>query len=317
MFLMAHHYLITGGAGFIGSNLARYLLEKGAAVTVLDNFATGHRENLEAIRDRITLVEGDIRDPEATRKAMEGVEAIFHEAALGSVPRSVAEPVISHDVNVNGTINMLETARKLGVKRIVFAASSSAYGEQLESPKRESMPVQPISPYAASKVACEAYMQAYAAAYGMETVSLRYFNVFGPRQDPSGAYAAVIPAFVSKLLKNESPVVFGDGGQTRDFCYIENVCEANWLAAHAPAGRCDGRPMNIACNAAVSLNQILDKLRSLLGSTTQAVYQEPRAGDIRDSLADISCAEKMIGYRPLVYFDEGLERAIDWYKENL
>lgn len=310
-------YLITGGAGFIGSNLARYVLEKGCEVVVLDNFSTGKRENLEEILDRITLIEGDIRDRETVDRAVQGCSAIFHEGALGSVPRSVDDPVTSHDVNVNGTLTVLESARSAGVKRIVFAASSSAYGDQPESPKVETMPVLPISPYAASKAACEAYMQAYAAAYGMETVSLRYFNVFGPRQDPFGAYAAVIPAFVSNLLRNEQPLVHGDGEQTRDFCYIENVCSANWLAAHAPAENCNGQPMNIACNAAVSLNQILDKLRSLMKKDIPAVYGPVRAGDVRHSLADISLAEKMIGYKPRVYFDEGLDRAIDWYTENL
>ncbi len=314
-------YLITGGAGFIGSNLARFVLEKGHDVVVLDNFATGKRENLTEILDRITLMEGDIRDRATVDRAVNGCTAIFHEGALGSVPRSVENPVLSHDVNVNGTITVLESARAAGVKRVVFAASSSAYGDQLVSPKIETMPVLPISPYAASKAACEAYMQAYAAAYGMETVSLRYFNVFGPRQDPFGAYAAVIPAFVSKLLKNEPPVVFGDGEQTRDFCYIENVCLANWLAASAPADdgelRCDGKPMNIACNAAVSLNQILDKLKSLMGKDIQPIYQPTRAGDVKHSLADISLAKEKIGYKPLVYFDQGLEQAIDWYTENL
>ena len=310
-------YLITGGAGFIGSNLARFVLEKGHDVVVLDNFATGKRENLTEILDRITLIEGDIRDRDTVDRAVNGCAAIFHEGALGSVPRSVENPVLSHDVNVNGTITVLESARAAGVKRVVFAASSSAYGDQPVSPKIETMPVLPISPYAASKAACEAYLQAYAAAYGMETVSLRYFNVFGPRQDPFGAYAAVIPAFVSKLLKNEQPVVFGDGEQTRDFCFIENVCSANWLAANAPASNCDGQPMNIACNAAVSLNQILDKLKSLMGKTIQPIFQPVRAGDVKHSLADISLAKRKIGYDPLVYFDQGLEKAIHWYTENL
>ncbi len=310
-------YLITGGAGFIGSNLARFVLEKGHDVVVLDNFATGKRENLTEILDRITLIEGDIRDRDTVDRAVNGCAAIFHEGALGSVPRSVENPVLSHDVNVNGTITVLESARAAGVKRVVFAASSSAYGDQPVSPKIETMPVLPISPYAAGKAACEAYLQAYAAAYGMETVSLRYFNVFGPRQDPFGAYAAVIPAFVSKLLKNEQPVVFGDGEQTRDFCFIENVCSANWLAANAPASNCDGQPMNIACNAAVSLNQILDKLKSLMGKTIQPIFQPVRAGDVKHSLADISLAKRKIGYDPLVYFDQGLEKAIHWYTENL
>ena len=310
-------YLITGGAGFIGSNLARYLLEKEHDVVVLDNFATGKRENLTEILDKITLIEGDIRDRTVVDRAVSGCTAVFHQGALGSVPRSVENPMLSHDVNVNGTLTVLESARAAGINRIVFAASSSAYGEQPASPKIETMPVLPISPYAASKAACEAYLQAYAAAYGMETVSLRYFNVFGPRQDPFGAYAAVIPAFVSCILRRERPSVFGDGKQTRDFCYIENVCYANWLAAHAPAENCDGKPINIACHAAVSLNQILDKLRSLMSCDLQAVYGPVRAGDVKHSLADISLAKTKIGYEPLVYFDEGLERAIGWYTENL
>ncbi|MCL2305793.1 MAG: SDR family oxidoreductase [Planctomycetaceae bacterium] len=314
---MSDKYLVTGGAGFIGSNLARYILDRGHDVVVLDNFATGKRENLEEIKDRITLIEGDIRDRKTVDSAVAGCKAIFHQGALGSVPRSVNDPQTSHDVNVNGTITVLESARALGVKRIVFAASSSAYGDQPTSPKREEMVPAPISPYAASKVCCEAYLQAYAAVFQMETVSLRYFNVFGPRQDPFGAYAAVIPAFVSKLLTKERPVVFGDGEQSRDFCYIENVCSANWLAAHAPAENCDGKPMNIACHSAVTLNQILSKLNTLMNVEVKAIYQAPRVGDVKHSLADISLAKKKIGYEPLVYFDEGLERSIDWYTKNL
>ena len=310
-------YLITGGAGFIGSNLARFVLQQGHKVVILDNFATGKRENLTAIADQIVLIEGDIRDKIAVVKAMEGCTAVFHQGALGSVPRSINDPITSHDVNVNGTINILETARELGIKRIVFAASSSAYGNQPISPKQEDMPVLPISPYAATKASCEAYMQAYADAFGMETVSLRYFNVFGPRQDPFGAYAAVIPAFVSSLLKGKSPEVYGDGEQSRDFCYIENVCQANWLAANAPAENCDGKPINIACHESVTLNQILSKLQELLKTDVQAVYQADRPGDVKHSLADIRRAKEKIGYVPLVMFDEGLEKAIDWYQENL
>ncbi|MDR2346192.1 MAG: SDR family oxidoreductase [Planctomycetaceae bacterium] len=310
-------YLITGGAGFIGSNLARYILEKGHEVVVLDNFATGKRENLTEIIDKITLIEGDIREKSVVDFAVSGCSAIFHQGALGSVPRSVADPVTSHDVNVNGTLTVLQSAREFNVKRIIFAASSSAYGEQAESPKIETMPALPISPYAASKASCEAYLQAYAAAYKMETISLRYFNVFGPRQDPFGAYAAVIPAFVSAFLKDKQPEVFGDGEQTRDFCYIENVCYANWLAANAAPENCDGRPMNIACNAAVSLNQILNKLQQLMQKTIKPIYKPERAGDVKHSLADITLAQKKIGYKPLVYFNEGLEKAINWYKENL
>ena len=310
-------YLVTGGAGFIGSNLARFILDRGHDVVVLDNFATGKRENLAEIAGRITLIEADIRDADAVTRAMAGCCAVFHEAALGSVPRSVAEPVTSHDVNVNGTIQVLQAARTAGIRRIVFAASSSAYGNREESPKHEAMAPLPISPYAAGKVACEAYMQGYAASFGLETVCLRYFNVFGPRQDPFGAYAAVIPAFVSQLLKGQPPVVYGDGEQSRDFCYIDNVCHANWLAANAPAEVCDGAPMNIACNQRTSLNQILDQLRDLLGVDTKAVYEPDRPGDVKHSLADISRAKECIGYEPQVFFADGLARSIDWYRENL
>ncbi|MGL4941871.1 MAG: SDR family oxidoreductase [Thermoguttaceae bacterium] len=310
------NYLITGGAGFIGSNLARFILDKGHGVTILDNFSTGKRENVAEIAGRIRLVEGDIRSADDVRSAMDGCAAVFHEAALGSVPRSMNDPVTSHDVNVNGTLNVLEVARSLGVKRVVFAASSSGYGEQAESPKHELMPSTPISPYASSKVSCEAYMMSYAAGFKMETVSLRYFNVFGPRQDPFGAYAAVIPAFVSKLLRGERPVVFGDGEQSRDFCFIENVCRANWLAAHAPAANCTGEPINIACNQAVTLNQILAKLKTLLATNIEPIYEPMRAGDVRHSLANITRAKERIGYEPTVFFDEGLERSIAWYRKN-
>jgi len=310
-------YLITGGAGFIGCNLARFILDRGHDVVVLDDFSTGKRENLTEILDRITLFEGDIRHRETLDESVRGVSAIFHQAALASVPASVADPVAAHDVNVNGTIHVLEAARAAGIKRIVFAASSASYGDNPLSPKLETMCPVPISPYAANKTAGECYMQAYAAAYGMETVSLRYFNAFGPYQDPFGAYAAVIPAFVSTILRGERPQIFGDGEQTRDFCYVENICHANWLAAHAPAQQCNGSPINIACGTAISLNQILGKLTALMKSDIQADYLPARIGDIKHSLADISLAKEVIGYTPLVSFDEGLERAIDWYTENL
>ncbi|MFP4106139.1 MAG: SDR family oxidoreductase [Phycisphaerae bacterium] len=310
-------YLVTGGAGFIGSNLARYILDRGHQVVVLDDFSTGKRENVEEILDDITLIEGDIRDREVVDQAVDGATAIFHEAALGSVPRSVENPLTSHDVNVNGTITVLEAARAAGVKRVVFAASSSAYGNQKESPKHENMVPLPISPYASSKVSCEVYMRAYAACYGMETFCLRYFNVFGPRQDPFGAYAAVIPAFVSRILKDQPPIIFGDGEQSRDFCYIENVCEANWLAAHAPADVCDGRVANIACNDSTSLNEIIRILQDLLGKDISPEYKPPRPGDVKHSLANVTAAREAIGYEPKVYFEDGLTRAIDWYRENL
>ncbi len=310
-------YLVTGGAGFIGCNLVRHILAQGHEAVVLDNFATGHRENLTEVIERIELIEGDIRDRPTVDRAVAGCAAIFHEAALGSVPRSVEDPLTSHDVNVNGTITVLEAARAAGVNRVIFAASSSAYGDQKESPKHEGMVPLPISPYAANKVACEAYMRGYAGVFGMETFCLRYFNVFGPYQDPNGAYAAVIPAFVSRLLAGEAPEVFGDGEQSRDFCYIENVCNANWLAAHAPAEVCTGQAVNIACNYRTSLNQILDLLKELLATDVEATYQAERAGDVKHSLADVARAKETIGYEPKIFFEEGLRKAIDWYKENL
>ena len=310
-------YLVTGGAGFIGCNLVRYILDQGHEARVLDNYATGKPENLNEVRDRIEMIEGDIRDRAVMDRAVAGCAAVFHEAALGSVPRSVDDPLTSHDVNVNGTVTVLEAVRAAGVRRVVFAASSSAYGDQKTSPKHEGMVPMPISPYAANKVSCEAYMCGYAAVFGLETLCLRYFNVFGPHQDPAGAYAAVIPAFVSRLLHGEGPAVYGDGEQSRDFCYIDNVCEANWLAAHAPGEVCKGQAMNIACHRRTSLNEILDQLRDLLGSDLAADYQPTRAGDVKHSLADVTLAKETIGYEPKVYFEEGLRRAIDWYKANL
>jgi nucleoside-diphosphate-sugar epimerase len=310
-------YLVTGGAGFIGSNLVRYILERGHEVVVLDDFSTGKRENLAEVDGRIALIEGDIRDRRAVDRALGGCCAVFHEAALGSVPRSVEDPLRTHDVNVNGTLTVLEAARAAGVQRVLFAASSSAYGDQKHSPKHEGMVPQPISPYAASKVAGEAYMRGHAAAYGLRTLSLRYFNVFGPRQDPHGPYAAVIPAFVARMLRGQRPLVFGDGEQSRDFCHVRNACEANWLAAHAPDEVCDGRAVNIACARRTTLNQILDQLRRLLGADVQAEYTDPRPGDVRHSLADVSLAKQTIGYEPKVFFEEGLAGAIDWYKANL
>jgi len=310
-------YLVTGGGGFIGCNLVRYILGRGHDVVVLDDFSTGRRENLTEVADRIELIEGDIRDRPTVDRAVAGCEAILHQAALASVPRSVDDPVTSHDVNVNGTISLLEAARAAGVRRVIFAASSSAYGDREESPKHEGMVPMPISPYAANKVACEAYMRGYAAVFGMETLCLRYFNVFGPYQDPAGAYAAVIPVFVSRLLRGEAPIIDGDGEQSRDFCYIDNVCEANWKALNAPAEVCDGKALNIACNHRTSINQVFEHVRRLLGLDIQAEHGPDRPGDVKHSLADVTLAKETIGYEPRILFEEGLARAIDWYKENL
>jgi len=310
-------YLVTGGAGFIGCNLARFLLDKHQQAVVLDDFSTGFRRNLEGVLDRITLVEGDVRDAAVVERAMAGCDGVFHEAALGSVPRSVADPIATHDVNVNGTLQVLQVARKLGVKRIIFAASSSAYGDQPQSPKHEGMLPLPISPYAAGKVACEAYLRGYAAVYGLQTLCLRYFNVFGPWQDPGGAYAAVIPIFVSMLLKGQAPTICGDGEQSRDFCYIDNVCQANWLAMHAPAQVCDGQVVNVACHQQITVNQMYRRIAELLGSDLKPQYGPDRPGDVKHSLASVDLAKRLIGYEPKVLFDEGLARSIDWYRHNL
>jgi UDP-glucose 4-epimerase len=309
-------YLITGGAGFIGSTLAAYLSDRGHDVVVFDNFSTGKRENLAELADKITLIEGDLRDSEAVVRAMAGVDGISHQGALGSVPRSVADPRTSHDVNVNGTINVLEGMRRTGIKRIVFAGSSSAYGGHLVSPKHEELPPLPRSPYAASKVACEAYFQAYATVYAIEPVVLRYFNVFGPRQDPNSPYAAVIPLFINALLKGERPVIYGDGSQSRDFCYVENACYANLLALQAPVSQCDGAPINIACGSGISLNAVLDKIQRLLGTRIEAIYKQERMGDVKHSLAALYRAKSKIGYTPQVQFEEGLERVIRWHQSR-
>ena len=309
------NYLVTGGAGFIGSNLVRALLEADQSVRVLDNFETGKRENLAEIKDHVEIMEGDIRDPDTCRLACADMEVVLHQAALGSVPRSVNDPATTNAVNVDGTVNMLWAAKQAKVRRFVFAASSAAYGESADLPKREDMTPLPISPYGASKLTCEHYCRVFYLAYGLESFSLRYFNVFGPRQDPSSQYAAVIPLFVSALLRKSEPVVFGDGEQTRDFTYIDNVVQANILAANAPKAR--GQVINIACQDQISLNRILDILRELLHTNIAAKYTAPRPGDIKHSLADISRAKELLGYEPRITFEQGLRMAIDWYKANL
>jgi nucleoside-diphosphate-sugar epimerase len=310
-------YLVTGGAGFIGSNLAEALLSKGACVRVFDNFLTGRRENLigfaEAYGDAFELVEGDLRDLDAVRGAVEGVSYVLHQGALPSVPRSVADPLQTNAINVDGTLNVLVAARDAGVRRVVFAASSSAYGDTPELPKRESMNPNPLSPYAAQKLMGEHYLRIFREVYGLETVALRYFNVFGPRQDPKSTYAAVIPAFVTAVLSGTAPVVHGDGGQTRDFTFVENVVHANLLACSAPAEAC-GKVFNIACGERVSLLDILEAIYALAGKRVAPRFEPPRAGDVRDSLADISRAQQLLGYAPRVRFSEGLARAMEYYR---
>jgi UDP-glucose 4-epimerase len=307
--------LVTGGAGFIGSHVVRGALARGYEVRVLDDFSTGHRRNLAELGSQIELVEGDIRNLAAVRKAVAGCEVIFHLAALGSVPRSVDDPATTHDVNANGSLNVLLAARDAGVRRVVYSASSSAYGDTPTLPKIESMLPQPLSPYAVSKLAVEHYCLAFYNCYGLQSVALRYFNVFGPRQDPNSTYAAVIPAFVSNMVRGKRPVIFGDGEQSRDFCYIENVVNANLLGAEARETRAD--VMNIACGERISLNEIMKLLNRSLGTNIEPEYRPMRPGDVKHSLADLAVAKRVIGYEPRVMFAEGLQRAIAWYRENV
>jgi len=305
--------LVTGGAGFIGSHLVRRLLEMGHAVRVLDDFSTGHRRNLAEVAARIELIEGDLCDAETCRRAADGAEVVFHVAARASVPRSIEQPQRTHEVNVTGTLNLLIAARDAGVRRFIYSASSSAYGDTPTLPKHEDMPPLPLSPYAVSKLAGEYYCTCFTHVYGLETVSLRYFNVFGPRQDPDSPYAAVIPAFVSRMVRGQPPVIFGDGEQTRDFCYIDNVMDANVLAMQAANLR--GEAVNIACGERVSLNQIVERINQHLGTKLRPVYQPARVGDVKHSLAALEAARRVLGYEPQIMFAEGLARSIAWYAQ--
>jgi len=308
-------FLVTGGAGFIGSHIATALVKRGDRVRVVDNLSTGHLSNLKHIADKIDFIEGDIADPGTMAEAVDGVEVVFHQAALASVPRSVEKPLDTNLACVTGTLNVLDQARRAGVRRMVYAASSSAYGDQLASSKRETDLPMPISPYGVAKLAGEYYCQAFTATYGFETVAIRYFNVFGPRQDPDSPYSAVIPLFITALLKGESPTIFGDGGQSRDFTFIDNVVHGNLLAADADAKSAAGKVFNVANGRQVSLLEMLSKLQALLGTEIEPTFAEPRAGDIRESLADISLARKLLAYEPQVDFDTGLARSIEYYRE--
>ena len=308
------HYLVTGGGGFVGSNIVQTLLERGERVRVLDNFATGRQQNLAGLANEIELIEGDIRDPQVTARAVAGVDYVLHQAALGSVPRSVQDPITSNDVNVNGTLNMLWAAKQAGVKRFVTASSSSVYGNTPQLPKEEAMSPNPISPYAVSKLACERYTMSFHAVYGLPTVALRYFNVFGPKQDPLSQYAAVIPRFITAIKKGEAPVVYGDGEQSRDFTFIENVVQANLLACTAPAA--PGQFMNIACGDRYSLNTLLQLLAEIIGKDVRPIYQAERSGDVKHSLASIERAKKVLGFSPAVNFRDGLKRTVAWFLQN-
>jgi nucleoside-diphosphate-sugar epimerase len=307
-------YLVTGGAGFIGSSLARALLARGDSVRIIDDFSSGRRDNLADIARDIELIEADILDGVALGRAMDGVEYVFHEAAIPSVPKSMAEPLENHAANATGTLAVLQRARQSGVKRVVYAASSAAYGDDPTLPKIETMRPAPISPYGASKLAGEHYCQVYASAYGLETVCLRYFNVFGPRQDPKSEYAAVIPKFITAALAGREPRIFGDGKQSRDFCFIDNVIEANFKAMAAPAREASGGVFNVACGTACDLNQVVALIGEILGRRIEPRHEAERAGDIKHSWADISAARRALGYTAAVSFPEGLRRTIEWYK---
>jgi UDP-glucose 4-epimerase len=309
-------YLVTGCAGFIGSSLVDALVKRGETVRGLDNFETGKRENLAGVLDRMELVEGDLRDADAMVKICQGVDYVFHTAAVASVPRSVKDPRTSHTANIDGTFNLLEGARAAGVKRVVYSASSSAYGDQPGFPRRETMAPAPISPYAVQKLAGELYMASFWQVYGLETVNLRYFNIFGPRQDPGSPYSGVMAKFSLQMLRGEQPTIFGDGEQGRDFTYIDNVISANFLAMDAPTEKVTGKVFNIACGEQYTLNETYRALAKLMDFREPPTYGPPRAGDVRDSLADISAAREAFGYGPLVEFEEGLRRTVAWYRKE-
>ena len=315
-------YLVTGGAGFIGSNLAEALVAQGGTVRVLDNFSAGKKENLRFPgSEKVEVIEGDIRDSDTCRAALKGVEIVFHEAALGSVPRSIEDPPTTHDVNITGTLNMLIAARDARVKRFVFASSSSVYGDKAGSggeectAKNEAMKTEPLSPYGISKLAAEEYCRIFCPLYGLETVSLRYFNVFGPRQSHLSEYAAVIPRFIEALLGGRRPIVYGDGGQSRDFTFVRDVVNANLLAARVPG--IGGEVLNVACSSRYSLLDLLGELRAITGSMIEPLFEEARQGDIRHSMADIGRARQRMGFEPAWSFRQGLEITVDWYRKNL
>ncbi|MFN3200095.1 MAG: SDR family oxidoreductase [Bradymonadia bacterium] len=304
---------VTGGAGFIGSHLATALVERGDQVVILDNFSTGHRANLGHLGDRVQVVEGCLTDTTAVDRALEGATAVLHQAAMPSVPKSIRWPDKSHLNNIVGTLSLLEGARRHAVKRVVYAASSSAYGDQEADQKREDMVPNPLSPYAVQKLTGEYYCQVYNHLYGLETIGLRYFNVFGPRQDPKSAYAAVIAAFVSRMLGGDAPVIHGDGLQSRDFTFIDNVVQANLAALSAPASAC-GRIYNAACGQRASVQDLVTLLNEILGTTIEPTHIEPRPGDVRDSCADTVAAAEALGYTAQISLKEGLARTVEWHR---
>jgi len=308
-------FLVTGGAGFIGSNICKELVSQDCFVRVVDNLLTGKKRNLASVVDKIDFIQADMGDMEVAKSAMKDIDVVLHEGALPSVPLSVENPAPTHRHCVNATFTLLLAARDAGVKRFVYAASSSAYGDAPASPKVENMKPMPLSPYAVAKLVGEYYCSVFYEVYGLETISLRYFNVFGPQQDPTSQYAAAIPAFVTAILKDKPPIIYGDGEQSRDFTYVDNVVQANLLAARAEQTK--GEVVNIACGLAVTVNEIIGMINNATGKNIKPNYTEPRPGDIKHSLADISLAREIIGFKPKVSFEEGLQLAIDWYRENL
>lgn len=307
-------YLITGIAGFIGSSLARAVLAQGGEVRGIDNLSTGNRENIAEIESKIDFRHADILDLRAVNQACDGVDYVLHQAAIPSVPKSVLDPLGSNSANLDGTVHVLIAARDARVKRVIYAASSSAYGDTPTLPKREDMIPSPISPYAVAKLASEYYLTSFYRCYGLETVALRYFNIFGPRQDPTSPYSGVLAKFITQMLRGEQPTILGDGKQSRDFTYIDNAVNANLLACKAPASEVAGQVFNVATGRRVDLNEMFAILKELMGYTGQVGYGPERAGDVKHSLADMSRAEKRLGYKPAVDFEEGLRRTIAWYR---
>ncbi len=308
-------FLVTGGAGFIGSNICTKLVSQGCFVRVIDNLLTGKKSNLAGIADKIEFIEADMGNADSARAAMKGIDVVLHEGALPSVPRSVDDPAATHRHCVDATFTLLMAARDAKIKRFVYAASSSAYGDSPTLPKVETMPVIPLSPYAAAKLMCEYYCSVFYKVFGLETISLRYFNVFGPQQDPTSQYAAAIPAFVTSILKDTPPTIYGDGEQSRDFTYVDNVVEANLLAARAKQTK--GEVINIACGEAITVNAIIDMINKIVGKNVKPTYLPSRKGDVKHSLADITQAKKLIGFKPVISFKDGLKKAIEWYRVNL
>lgn len=308
-------FLVTGGAGFIGSNICKKLISQGRFVRVIDNLLTGKKNNLNGIIDKIDFIQADMGDQKIANTVTKDIDVVLHQGALPSVPLSIDNPAATHKHCTDATFTMLLAARDAGVKRFVFASSSSAYGDTPTLPKVETINPDPLSPYAAAKLTGEYYCSVFHKAFGLETISLRYFNVFGPNQDPASQYAAAIPAFVTAILKQQPPTIFGDGQQSRDFTYVDNIVDANLLAARVE--HTAGQVVNVACGQAVTVNEIIDMINDLTGENIKPLYSDPRPGDVKHSLADITLAKKLIGYEPKVPFKKGMQLAIDWYRENL